>query len=208
MTEAFDPYRKWLGIPPAEQPPHHYRLLGIGLFEDDPDVIESAADQRMSHLRTFQSGQHSALSQRLLNEIAAAKLCLLSAQPRAAYDAELRQRLAAAETSAELERAETAAFPAPFPAPIALPTTAAAPTIVRVGPAAKARGTLSRSGRRSSQAIIWGACGGAAALLAIIAYLFSGKSEPHIAANQPPSRWLACEAPPRRAQGPLAAAWR
>ncbi len=185
MTEAFDPYRKWLGIPPAEQPPHHYRLLGIGLFEDDPDVIESAADQRMSHLRTFQSGQHSVLSQRLLNEVAAAKLCLLSAEPRAAYDAELRQRLAAADTSAVPERTETAAFPAPFPAPIALPTTAAAPTIVRAGPAVKARGSASRAGRKSSPAMIWAACGGAAAILAMIAYLLSGKSEPHVAANQP-----------------------
>src|SRR5690348_16317501 len=93
MTEAFDPYRKWLGIPLAEQPPHHYRLLGIGLFEDDPDVIEIAADQRMAHLRTFQTGANSALSQRLLNEVSAAKLCLLPKERKAAYDAELRQRL-------------------------------------------------------------------------------------------------------------------
>lgn len=27
MFEAFDRYRKWLGIPAAEQPPHHYRGL-------------------------------------------------------------------------------------------------------------------------------------------------------------------------------------
>ncbi len=26
----FDAYRKWLGIPPEEQPPHHYRLLSEG----------------------------------------------------------------------------------------------------------------------------------------------------------------------------------
>jgi hypothetical protein len=40
VEEAFDPYRKWLGIPPEEQPPNHYRLLGIALFEDDPDVSD------------------------------------------------------------------------------------------------------------------------------------------------------------------------
>ena len=26
--EAIDPYHKWLGIPPHEQPANHYRLLG------------------------------------------------------------------------------------------------------------------------------------------------------------------------------------
>ena len=29
MAANFDPYYKWLGIPPEEQPPNHYRLLGI-----------------------------------------------------------------------------------------------------------------------------------------------------------------------------------
>ncbi|HQU46307.1 MAG TPA: hypothetical protein PK867_26105 [Pirellulales bacterium] len=42
MPETFDPYRKWLGISPKDQPPDHYRLLGIELFDDDPDVIEAA----------------------------------------------------------------------------------------------------------------------------------------------------------------------
>src|SRR5437016_4429115 len=42
MPEEFDAYRKWLGIPPEDQPPHHYRLLGIAPFEDDPDVIQNA----------------------------------------------------------------------------------------------------------------------------------------------------------------------
>jgi hypothetical protein len=93
MPDAFDPYRKWLGIPVAEQPPNHYRLLAINLFEDDADVIESAADQRMAHVRTFQTGERSALSQRILNELSAAKLCLLKPSMKAAYDGELRRRL-------------------------------------------------------------------------------------------------------------------
>jgi len=91
----FDPYYKWLGIPPAQQPPNHYRLLGIQLFESDPDVIVAATDQRMAHLRTFQTGKHTELSQELLNEVAAAKLCLLKPEEKAAYDARLRQQLAA-----------------------------------------------------------------------------------------------------------------
>ncbi|HUT12942.1 MAG TPA: hypothetical protein VMY42_20775 [Thermoguttaceae bacterium] len=54
MPGAFDPYHRWLGIPPEKQPPNLYGLLGIEPFENNPDVIESAADQRMAHLRTFQ----------------------------------------------------------------------------------------------------------------------------------------------------------
>ena len=96
MADSFDPYHKWLGIPPAEQPPNHYRLLGIGLFEADLDVIEQAADRQMAHVQTHKTGSYSALSQRLLNELSAAKLCLLSAKEKACYDAALRARLAPA----------------------------------------------------------------------------------------------------------------
>jgi hypothetical protein len=80
MSDAFDPYRKWLGIPPQEQPPNHYRLLGVGLFEDDADTIAGAADRQMAHVRTFQTGRHSAVSQKLLNELAAARIALLDFQ--------------------------------------------------------------------------------------------------------------------------------
>src|SRR5687768_4479936 len=96
MTEPFDPYRKWLGIPPKDQPPHHYRLLGIATFEDDPDVIENAAARQMTHVRTFQtSKQHGPISQRILTELSAAKLCLLDPERKSEYDGELRARLAA-----------------------------------------------------------------------------------------------------------------
>jgi hypothetical protein len=97
-TVGFDPYRKWLGIPAKDLPPNHYRLLGIELFESDADVIEHAADQRMAHLRSLQTGKHGALSQRILNEIAAAQVCLLNAKSRAAYDAQLRAKLTARDS--------------------------------------------------------------------------------------------------------------
>lgn len=91
----FDPYRKWLGIPNWEQPPNHYRLLGINLFENDPDVIETAADRQMGHVRNYQAGKHSELSQRLLNELSAARLCLLTAEKKKAYDTKLQAEFAA-----------------------------------------------------------------------------------------------------------------
>lgn len=94
MAENFDPYRKWLGIPSAEQPPDYYRLLGVGQFEDDADTISNAADLQMAHVRAFQTGPHSALSQQLLNEIAAARVCLFDRGKKAEYDAQLRAKLA------------------------------------------------------------------------------------------------------------------
>ena len=93
MLEEFDPYHKWLGISPKDQPPTHYRLLAIDLFESDPDVISYAADKQMAHVRSFQAGQHSALSQKILNEISAAKICLLNSAKKAAYDEQLRTRI-------------------------------------------------------------------------------------------------------------------
>ncbi len=98
---AFDPYYHWLGIPPREQPPNHYRLLGIELFEPNEDVISFAADRQMAHLRGFQNSRQSADSQKLLNEVSAARVCLLSPERRAAYDAELRSRLAERAAAAQ-----------------------------------------------------------------------------------------------------------
>jgi hypothetical protein len=90
MPEVFDPYHRWLGIPPKDQPPNHYRLLGIERFESDQEVIRDAVEQRMAHVRTYQLGQYSELSQKILNELAAAKACLLDPQKKAAYDRQLR----------------------------------------------------------------------------------------------------------------------
>jgi len=118
MTGQFDPYRTWLGIPPERQPPNHYHLLGIPLFEEDPTVITHAADQRMGFLRTFQAGSHQAESQRLLNEVAAARVCLLNVEKKAAYDRQLRADLAASGAS---RRGGPARSPAPKPRPKPVP---------------------------------------------------------------------------------------
>ncbi len=96
MTVQFDPYHKWLGIPQEEQPPGHYRLLGIARFEVDPDVIDAAFYRQTAHVRTYQLGPNSDLSQKLLNEIAGARACLIDPAKKAAYDAKLRATLATA----------------------------------------------------------------------------------------------------------------
>ena len=76
MPEMFDAYHTWLGIPPERQPPNCYDLLGIPIFEDKPEVIEAAADRQMGHLRTYQVGKRGDLSQKLLNEVATARVVL------------------------------------------------------------------------------------------------------------------------------------
>ncbi|MBW3539456.1 MAG: formylglycine-generating enzyme family protein [Planctomycetes bacterium] len=112
---AFDAYHKWLGIPPKHQPPHHYRLLGLELFEDDPDVIDTAANRQMAYLHRCAAGPHAAESQRLLTEIAQARLCLLNGQSKSAYDEKLRNELAA-KIAAPVPQP-----PAPVPQPAAVP---------------------------------------------------------------------------------------
>ena len=97
---TFDAYHKWLGIPPTEQPPHHYRLLGIAPFEADLDVIESAADRQMTYIRQCATGQYVKESQQILNELSAARVCLLNPSKKKAYDSELEARINAAPLTA------------------------------------------------------------------------------------------------------------
>ncbi len=90
----FDPYLNWLGIPPHEQPPSFYRLLGVILFESNPEVIQQAADRQSLHVGAYQSGPQGEICQQLLSEIAMAQFCLLDPQQKAAYDGQLYESLA------------------------------------------------------------------------------------------------------------------
>ena len=94
MTTDFDPYFQWLGIPPERQPPTHYALLGLEDFESDRQKINAAADSRLQYLRDFQTGPRGKLSQQLVNEIARAKLCLVNAEAKTAYDQRLKRERA------------------------------------------------------------------------------------------------------------------
>src|SRR5262245_61076789 len=95
----FDPYYRWLGIPPKDQPPNHYRLLGLEPLEQDVDIIEGAVERQMTFIRQYQSGEHAAAAAKLLNELAVARLCLLKPAAKATYDAKLKRELAGAESS-------------------------------------------------------------------------------------------------------------
>lgn len=143
MSDSFNGYHVWLGIPLSEQPPNHYRLLGISIFESDLDVIDHAADRQMAHVRTFQSGRHGALSQQILNELASARVCLLSPEKKSAYDNELRAKISAAPMIAAVPvgKAVPVAPIAQPVAPVAQPVAPLAQPIAAVAqpsvPAAK-----------------------------------------------------------------------
>lgn len=117
--DDFDVYYKWLGIPPARQPPHHYCLLGLAEFEENIDVISNAYDQRVRHVRTFQLGPHSALSQLLLNELTKARLCLVNPATKAEYDQHLQRGMQQPTRIAEPPNTTPAFIPAPAVLPLA-----------------------------------------------------------------------------------------
>ncbi len=169
MSEPkFDPYHKWLGIPPEEQPPDIYRLLAISRFESDPDVIEAAADQRMAHLRTYQTSKHSALTQKLLGEVAAAKILLLNPQKRAAYDSKLKP----SATTAPPVAAKPLPKARPLPKVAPHQREAGRPSVeinVETHPVAAAgSGRPATARNRQPGAQLWLVIGGAAAVCVVV----------------------------------------
>ncbi len=160
MSAAFDPYYQWLAIPPEEQPPHHYRLLGLKLYEDNPDVIESAADRQMKHVRGFQGGRHADASQRLLNELSAARLTLLAQDKKADYDAQLRRKLKPAMQPKQ--KAAAAAKP-----PATKPSAAPSP----VAPVIRAERKRPKSGSQLS--LIVGVSAAGVALVLLLGVVFA-----------------------------------
>lgn len=93
MSGPFDPYHHWLGVSPKDQPPDHYRLVGVERFESDPGVIDSMASRHIEFLQEIHDGPHIKEAQKLLNELAAARRCLLDPERKAAYDAQLQAKL-------------------------------------------------------------------------------------------------------------------
>ena len=104
MSDAFDPYYIWLGIPPEEQPPHHYRLLGVTLFEENSEVIEAAANRQMAYIQEISAGDdHIDQAQKIMGQLSQARICLLNDEKKVAYDAELRDSFDALTAAAAPE---------------------------------------------------------------------------------------------------------
>src|SRR5262249_9656191 len=84
----------------------------------DREVIDSAANQRMAYLQDLAGGEHIAHTQALLNEVAAARRCLLNPAQKAAYDATLRAKMGQASGP---PRAEAGKMPVPQFGPASTP---------------------------------------------------------------------------------------
>lgn len=102
---------KYLSIDPSETPTY-YRMLGLKEGESNADVIDQAAEKQLMFLRSkATSAKYGDAVQRLLNKMMHAKLTLLSAEKKAAYDLSLVHPI------------DTNRASAPVPAPIVLDTT-------------------------------------------------------------------------------------
>lgn len=193
VASGFDAYHKWLGIQPAEQPPDHYRLLGVARFESDREVLAAAADRQMAHVKSFAAGQYAAASQTLLNELAKARVTLLNALQKEAYDRRLRGSLArgvdASATSAPTERIAAASEPA-------RPSAAQSPQLRIRTTHHDALGQL-RQRRRSNLAIQWLMVGmGAAVVAGALGYAAMLRPEAPAAISQAPTAPSALEVVP------------
>jgi hypothetical protein len=101
MAKEFDPYYFFLGIPPKDQPPDYYRLLGVDQLESNVEIISMGADRQMSHLQRHESGDHMDEVAKLLSEVSRARLCLLNPAKKSIYDATLSKQLEPVEEKLE-----------------------------------------------------------------------------------------------------------
>ena len=91
QMKKFDPYHRWLGIPPHEQPPTLYRLLGISDFESDRDVITEASYRQIGHVKQYASGPNRDAANEILNELSKAQVILLNPKKKTQYDISIQE---------------------------------------------------------------------------------------------------------------------
>jgi hypothetical protein len=82
----YDLICSWLGLPPGEWPPDHYRLLGLEPGEDKAELIEQRVHQRLDSVRCYQM-MHPEQATEAMNRLAQAFVCLMEPAAKKAYDA-------------------------------------------------------------------------------------------------------------------------
>ncbi|MEX2213488.1 MAG: WD40 repeat domain-containing protein [Phycisphaeraceae bacterium] len=106
---AQDRYTQWLKLPVGERPPDHYTLLGLLHFCEDSERIEQASHERLERLDRYALSPDAASRadcQRMMNEVAQARVVLKDAGRRFAYDVELAAKLGVAPPQAVVMPAE------------------------------------------------------------------------------------------------------
>jgi hypothetical protein len=155
----FDPYYEWLGIPPKDQPAHHYRLLGVELFEEHRSAIDAAANRLMAYLQELSNGEDAALAQKLLNEVSAARVCLLNPKQKSRYDRKLKaylQKQSPQAAEGDLPVAtplkdKAVAAPPPIPTAQIIPDSDTTPLISTEPEQTRSSATTSRRSTRRSK---------------------------------------------------------
>ena len=127
MSEQFDPYRKWLGIPPSEQPAQPLSLArhcSVRGRSGRYCTCRRSAD--VAPCGSFNRGKTGPHAQKLLSELVTARRCLLADAERKPYDEQLRKTLGVASPNGGTPvAAPQPARPVPAPAPV--PATAPEP---------------------------------------------------------------------------------
>ena len=89
MDSDFNPYSEWLKIPEEKQPPNHYALLDLCLFEDGACAIAAAYEVRCNEMHKVSTGRRGELAIQLLDEISDAFACLSHTDAKEKYDKQL-----------------------------------------------------------------------------------------------------------------------
>lgn len=115
MSQGLNAYREWLGVAGTSEIPSYYELLGLRPLEPDTAQIEAAYQRQAGRLAARLSGEQADIAQRLMGELAEARLTLLTPTAKRAYDAALANAAGpVATTTPAATPASQAASPAPM----------------------------------------------------------------------------------------------
>ncbi|MDR1053930.1 MAG: hypothetical protein LBL39_07115 [Planctomycetaceae bacterium] len=98
-----DVYQVWLKIEAKNRPLSFYQLLRLRQFEDNAEQIRKNYRLLNAHVRKFASGDYVEESQKLLNELAKAMLCLTDAARKLEYDISLGRKVDTVKVRRSLE---------------------------------------------------------------------------------------------------------
>lgn len=119
MSQGFNAYREWLGIAGQSEIPSYYELLGLRPLESDTAQIEAAYQRQSARLAARLSGGQADVAQRLMGELAEARLTLLTPTAKRAYDTALAGAAGSAAPSATSPIGPAATFAPVSPQPAA-----------------------------------------------------------------------------------------
>ena len=184
VMTAFDPYHKWLGIPPDQQPAGPRRLLGISADEDDPQVVREAALRQTAFVRQFSLGEHGEHAERILGELAEARDSILSGKVESPIKSAVKPTPSPVESiptplvnvTAAADRETPQAEPTPREDPLAFMTEQLAADSSKPSTRSQQR-SGSRDGKPLWQQPWAMAAGGAIVMLLIM--LLVGSGNPH-----------------------------